>query len=63
MLRDQEIFIKDLSIFKGIDIENILILDNSPTSFAFNLRNGIPILDYLGSKEDCELIKVMKYVR
>ena len=62
-IRDKEIYVKDLSIFKGVDLSKILIVDNSPCSFALNLQNGIPIVDFLRSKKDHELIKVMKYVR
>jgi CTD small phosphatase-like protein 2 len=31
-------------------------------SFAFNLENGIPILNYLGDKHDIELFQVMQYL-
>ena len=43
-------------------MENILIIDNNIYSFAFNLENGIPILNFMGDKNDNELIKVMKYL-
>ena len=46
-----------------MDPSNILIVDNSPFCFALNLKNGIPIIDFFGSKTDNELIKVMKYVK
>ena len=50
--------VKDLSIFKDVQIENILIVDNNIYSFAFHLENGIPILGYMGGKDDVELIKL-----
>jgi CTD small phosphatase-like protein 2 len=43
-------------------LENILIIDNNIYSFAFNLENGIPIINFMGDKNDNELIKVMKYL-
>ena len=36
-------------------MKNILIIDNSVLSFAFNLDNGIPILPYYDSEKDVEL--------
>jgi CTD small phosphatase-like protein 2 len=54
---------KDLSIFDGIDLSRTLIVDNQVFSFATHLSNGIPIAGFYGSKKDCELIKIMKYVR
>ena len=60
---DDSLFVKDLKIFKGdITLDDILIVDNNIYSFAFNLENGIPILDFLGDKKDKELLKVMKYL-
>ena len=41
----------------------MLIVDNSPSSFALDLKNGIPIIDFRRDKSDKELLKVMKYVR
>ena len=58
----REFIIKDLAVFRGIDLENVLIVDNQVFSFASHLSNGIPVVDFLGQKGDQELIKVMKYV-
>lgn len=49
-------------MFKNIDLRNVLFVDNHIISFAANLKNGIPVVDFLGSKTDCELIKVANYV-
>ena len=44
---------KDLTIFSGeVTVDDIVIVDNNIYSFAFNLENGIPILNYMGDKED-----------
>lgn len=59
---DQTLFVKDLSIFAGeVDLKKVLFVDNHIFSFAANLRNGIPVVDFLGDKNDCELIKVANY--
>ncbi len=39
----QEFFIKDLDVFIDREKENIVIVDNSILSFAFDLDNGVPI--------------------
>jgi CTD small phosphatase-like protein 2 len=60
---DPDMYVKDLSIFKGeVTIDDILIVDNNIYSFAFNLENGIPILNYLGDKKDDQLLKIIKYL-
>jgi CTD small phosphatase-like protein 2 len=55
--------VKDLRIFKGIDLKDVLIIDNYVYSFAFHLENGIPIVPFFGEKDDQEMIKVIKYIR
>lgn len=37
-------------------------MDNHIFSFAANLKNGIPVVDFVGDKNDCELLKVANYV-
>lgn len=55
-------YIKDLRVFKGIDLSNMLIIDNFVYSFAFHLENGIPMVPFFGDKEDNEMIKLIKYI-
>jgi len=58
------LYVKDLSIFSGdITIDDIVIVDNNVYSFAFNLDNGIPLLDYMGDKNDDQLLKIAEYLR
>ena len=45
-------FIKDLDIFLDREKKDIIIVDNSIMSFAFDLDNGVPINSYLGTEED-----------
>lgn len=58
-----DMYIKDLSIFKNIDLKDIVIIDNSVISFTYNLDNGIPILPYYDSFTDCELIFLTGYLK
>ena len=56
-------YVKDLTMFHGdVTIDDILIVDNNIYSFAFNLENGIPILEYMGNKEDDQLLKIADYL-
>ena len=61
-LNGKEIYIKDLSLFKNINLKNIIVVDNSVMSFYFNLNNGIPILPYYNSFKDNELICLSYYL-
>ncbi len=56
-------YIKDLRVFKGIDLSNMLIIDNFVYSFAFHLENGIPMVPFFGEKEDNEMVKLIKYIQ
>lgn len=58
------IFVKDLNIFSGpeISLDQILLIDNSISAFAFNLENGIPIQNFYGDKSDSALKLVCNYL-
>lgn len=47
-------FIKDLRIIGNRDLKDIIIVDNLAHSFGLQLRNGIPILEYLEGTTDAE---------
>jgi len=55
--------VKDLRIFKGLDLKEVLIIDDNVYSFAFHLENGVPIVPFFGDKDDKEMIKVIKYLK
>jgi CTD small phosphatase-like protein 2 len=59
---DKYIYIKDMSIFEGYDEKDIVIIDNSVTSFAYHLNNGIPILPYYNQEKDYELLLCACYL-
>ena len=54
-------YIKDMNIFEGFNLKDILIVDNSVMSFAYDLDNGIPILPYYDAENDYELLFVAYY--
>lgn len=53
---------KDLSIIADRNIKNMMIVDNSIISFAFNLENGIPIKAFLGNENDDELLYMVTFL-
>ena len=61
-LGDETVYVKDLRIFKGVDLKNIVIIDNSVLSFAFQLENGIPILPFYNNKSDNEMKVLEDYL-
>ena len=54
--------IKDLRIFKGVDLKNIILIDNSMYSFAAQLKNGVLINSFYYDKNDTELYNVLGYL-
>lgn len=55
--------VKDLRIIKDRNLSDVVIVDNSANSFAFQLNNGIPIIPYYDNPEDRELIDLMDYLK
>ena len=55
MYEDNTYYIKDLRIFKGVALKDIVIIDNSVLSFALHMNNGVPILPYYSGEEEDEL--------
>jgi len=59
----QDMFIKDLDVFIDREKENIVIVDNSIVSFAFDLDNGVPIQSFMGTeKDDKELLFMQSFL-
>ena len=54
--------VKDLRILKGIDLKNIVLVDNNMYSFAAQLNNGILINSFYTNKNDNELCNVYGYL-
>jgi len=57
-----DVYIKDLRIFKGFDLSKIVIIDNSILSFSFQLENGIPIFPFKDNKNDNEFPILVNYL-
>lgn len=53
---------KDLKLFTGVDLKDILICDNLVTNFRLQLDNGVPVKTWTGDKDDKELIYLMDYL-
>ena len=47
---------KDLRVITDRDLKDIVIVDNSIVSFAFQLSNGVPISSFTGQSGDEELL-------
>lgn len=54
--------IKDLRILKGVDLKNVILVDNSMYSFTTQLQNGILINSFYCDKNDTELYNVLGYL-
>lgn len=61
-MESEFIYVKDLRIFKNVRMQDMIIIDNSVLSFAFQLENGIPILPFYDNKDDTELIFLKNYL-
>ena len=63
MMTKNGFFIKDLRMIDNRNLKDVVLLDNYVHSFAFNLENGIPILEWRGEKDDDELMHMAKYLK
>ena len=50
--------VKDLRIFQNADLKDIIIIDNSIHSYAFQLDNGIPIFDFIRNDDNLEFYQL-----
>lgn len=62
-IKADQFFIKDLDVILDRQKENMVIVDNSILSFAFDLANGVPINSFMGTEEDDkDLIYLMSFL-
>ena len=55
-------YIKDLRII-GKPFKDLIIIDNNPISYVYNINNGLPILSWYGDPEDIELLKLIPLLK
>jgi len=51
-------YVKDLSRL-GRDLQNVLIIDNSPPSYLFHPENAVPIESWFDDENDTELLELL----
>ena len=59
---DAGIYVKDLRIISDRHPRDIILVDNSIVSFAFNLDNGVPISAFTRQPHDEELLYLVSYL-
>ena len=62
ILTKDNVYIKDLRIFRNRDLKDLIIVDNAVYSFGFQLANGIPITPFKDDKDDTEFTHLMNYL-
>lgn len=60
MKLNSKLYAKDLRIL-GRDLSQVILVDNSPFSYLYQLENGVPILPYYQG-EDTELLALERYL-
>jgi len=64
VLTPEGYYVKDLRIFDPAQFEQsqIVIVDNSVFSFAYQIDNGIPIIPFYDDKSDEEMLHLIYYL-
>lgn len=57
------VYIKDLRILEGRNLEDLVIVDNAVISFAHQIDNGIPILPFREDKSDTEFLDLIHLMK
>jgi CTD small phosphatase-like protein 2 len=60
-LKDLGVLGRDLSKI-GLYFVNLVIVDNSPQAFGYQLNNGVPIISWYNNAADVDLLRVLAFL-
>ena len=57
------LYVKDLRVIRNRELKDMVLVDNSVYSFAYQIDNGIPIISYYDDPRDEELVHLIGYLQ
>lgn len=62
VLTKEGYYVKDLRVIGNRELKDLVIVDNSVYSFAFQIDNGIPIIPFYNDPKDEEMLHLIYYL-